>query len=256
MARPGARLRATGACYNVAVKVALLITCLGDVIRPAAGQATVKLLRRLGHEVEFPIEQTCCGQPLYNSGFADLARRLARQTIETFDGKEAVVTPSGSCAAMIKVEFPHLFEGDAVWHGRANDLAARTFELSDFLVNRLQVLDVGARFDGSVAYHYACHLRLLGLADEAPRLIQHVQGARYVPLSRQEVCCGFGGSFAVRYPRISTAMVDDKALCIAATGADVLVSTDAGCLMNIGGRLRRREHGIDVLHLAELLERR
>jgi len=250
------RSRSAGGCYNAAVKVALFITCLGDVIRPAAGKATVKLLRRLGHEVEFPPEQTCCGQPMYNSGFADLARRLARQTIETFDDKEAVVTPSGSCAAMVKLEFPHLFEDDADWHRRANDLASRTFELSDFLVNQLKVLDVGARFDGSVAYHYACHLRILGLADEAPRLILHVQGARYVPLSRQDVCCGFGGSFAVRYPRISTAMVDDKATCIAAAAADVLVSTDAGCLMNIGGRLRRREQAIEVLHLAELLERR
>lgn len=233
-----------------------MITCLGDCVRPQAGQALVGLLRRLGHEVGFPGDQTCCGQPFYNSGFSDLAREQARHTIRVFDDGLPLVVPSGSCAAMAKVEYPHLLEHDTAWSGRAQELAARTFELSDFLVNHLGIVDVGARFAGRVTHHYACHLRGLGLTDEVERLIQHVQGATYVPLVRQDQCCGFGGSFSVRYPDISGAMVSDKARCILATEADAVVSTDAGCLMNIGGRLHRLGKSVEVLHLAELLQRR
>jgi L-lactate dehydrogenase complex protein LldE len=232
-----------------------MITCLGDVLRPEAGKATVRLLRRLGHEIEFPAAQTCCGQPLFNSGFADLAREQAKHTIGVFDNGLPVVTPSGSCAAMLKVEYPHLFADDPAWHARAAELASRTFELSDLLVNRLGVVDVGARYAGRIAYHFACHLRLLNQTDEVVRLLEHVRGATYVPLHRQETCCGFGGSFSVRYPEISGRMVDDKMACILATEADALVSTDAGCLMNIGGRLHRERQPIEVLHLAELLVR-
>lgn len=233
-----------------------MITCLGDVLRPEAGQATVRLLRRLGHEVSFPQAQTCCGQPFYNSGFADYAREQAKFTIQVFEEAQAVVVPSGSCAAMVKVEYPHLLEAQPDWHRRAMQLAERTFELSDLLVNRMNVVDVGARFAGRVTYHYACHLRGLGMTNEVERLIRGVAGATYVPIQRADQCCGFGGSFAVRYPDISTAMVDGKVDCIAATGANAVVSTDAGCLMNIGGRLRRLGHEIEVLHIAELLERR
>lgn len=238
------------------MKVSLMITCLGDVLRPAAGQATVRLLRRLGHEVEFPERQTCCGQPLFNSGFSDLARAQAEYTLGVFEKDQPVVTPSGSCAAMVKAEYLHLFSADDPRHDRARRLAERTFELSDFLVNQLGVLDVGARFNGRVTYHYACHLRALGQTNEGERLIQHVAGTTYVPLNRQDQCCGFGGSFSVRYPHISTAMVDDKVRCAAATEADVIVSTDTGCLMNIGGRLHRQSSRIQVLHLAELLDKR
>ncbi|MBX3411545.1 MAG: (Fe-S)-binding protein [Pirellulales bacterium] len=238
------------------MRMALMVTCLGDVLRPAAGKATVRLLRRLGHELEFPEQQTCCGQPFYNSGFFDQARELARHTIRVFEGAEAVVTPSGSCAAMVKLEFPRLFEQDQAWLRRAEDLAARTFELTDLLVNRLGVVDVGAAYEGRVTYHFACHLRGLGLVTEAETLIRHVRGTTYVPLVRQDQCCGFGGSFAVRYPQISGAMVDDKSNCITQTAADAVVSTDAGCLMNIGGRLHRQGRAIEVLHLAELLDRR
>lgn len=238
------------------MKLLLMITCLGDVLRPAAGQATVRLLRRLGHEVEFRSAQTCCGQPLFNSGFSDLARRQAIHTIETFAGDDLVVVPSGSCAAMVKVEYRHLFEPDDPWHARAVELGERTHELSDFLVNRLGIVDVGARFEGRVTYHYACHLRGLALTDEVERLLRAVQGLEYVPLARQDQCCGFGGSFSVRYPHISGAMVSDKARCALETSADAIVSTDAGCLMNIGGLLRRRGEPLEVLHLAELLDRR
>ena len=231
-----------------------MITCLGDSIRPQAGIATVRLLRRLGVEVHFPEQQTCCGQPFYNSGFMAGARELAQHTIQTFAGDRLVVTPSGSCAAMVKLEYPHVLHDDPNWHERAVDLASRTFELSDFLVNRLQVTDVGARFQGKVAYHYACHLRGLGLKEEAETLIRHVAGAELLPLEKQDQCCGFGGSFSVRYPEISGAMVGDKVDCINTTGADVLVSTDTGCLMNIGGALHRRQSPIKHMHLAELLE--
>lgn len=238
------------------MKVQLMVTCLSDVLRPAAAQATVRLLRRLGHEVTFPAAQTCCGQPLYNSGLADAARQQAEHTLRAFADEAPVVTPSGSCAAMVKVEYPHLFEPGTSLRTEIDALAARTFEFSDFLVNQLGVLDVGARFAGRVTYHYACHLRGLGLVNEAIRLIEHVEGATYVPMEHMDQCCGFGGSFAVRYPHISTAMVDDKTRCTLATQAEVVVATDAGCLMNIGGRLRRQGAKIEALHLAELLDRR
>lgn len=238
------------------MRFSLMITCLGDVIRPAAGQATVRVLRRLGHEVDFPTAQTCCGQPFFNSGFLDLARQQARHTIEAFADSEAVVVPSGSCAAMVKNEFPRLLEDDASWHRRAEELAGRTFELSDLLVNHLKTLDVGARFEGRVTHHYACHLRGLKLGDEVEQLIRHVDGATYVALTLEDQCCGFGGSFAVRYPSISGAMVRDKCERIIASGADAMVTTDAGCLMNIGGRLHRQGQQVELLHLAELLDRR
>lgn len=232
-----------------------MITCLGDVIRPGAGKAVVRILRRLGHSIDFPEAQTCCGQPMFNSGYADLARQQAKHTIRVFEGPQAVVVPSGSCAAMVKVEYPHLLEGDAQWHRRAIDLAERTFEFTDFLVNHLKVIDVGAKYAGKVACHFACHLRMLGQASEVEQLVRNVKGATFVPLNRQDQCCGFGGSFSIRYPQISGNMVDDKMRCILATGADCVVSTDAGCLMNIGGRMHREGHKVELLHIAELLER-
>ena len=238
------------------MKIAIMITCLGDVVRPDVGKAVVRILRRLGHEVEFPESQTCCGQPMFNSGFSELAAEQAKHTIRVFEGCEVVVTPSGSCGAMTKAEYPHLFEDAPEWQRRADELSAKTFEFADFLVNQLQIRDVGARFNGNVAFHFACHLRMLGYTDEVEQLIKGVDGATCIPLTRQDQCCGFGGSFAVRYPQISGSMVDDKMRCILETQADALVSTDAGCLMNIGGRLHREGHSIEVLHVAELLERR
>jgi len=236
------------------VKVSLMVTCLGDAFFPGVGVATVRLLRRLGIAVDFPKAQTCCGQPHFNSGYHDLARDLARHTIAAFANGQTVVTPSGSCAAMVKLEYPELLHGDLVWQARAEDLARRTFELSDFLINVLKVEDVGARFDGRVTYHMACHLRGLGLHSEPQRLLGKVRGLELVPLERFDECCGFGGSFAVRYPGISGAMVQDKSALIEKTGADAVVATDAGCLMNIGGCLRRRGSKVQALHLAELLQ--
>jgi L-lactate dehydrogenase complex protein LldE len=236
------------------VRVSLLVTCLGDALFPEVGVATVRLLRRLGHEVAFPSSQTCCGQPHFNSGYHADARALARHTIEVFAGDFLVVVPSGSCAAMVKLEYPELFHDDPTWHGRAVDLARRTHELSDFLVIVLGVEDVGARFDGRVTYHMACHLRGLGLLTEPERLLRRVRGLELVPLERVDECCGFGGSFSVRYPGISGAMVGDKVAFIEKTGADAVVATDAGCLMNIAGRLRRIGSRVRVLHLAQVLE--
>ena len=233
-----------------------MITCLGDCIRPEAGKAVVRILRRLGHTIDFPQDQTCCGQPMFNSGFADLAREQAKYTIRVFAGNQPVIVPSGSCAAMVKHEYPHLLEGDSKWHQRAIQLAERTLEFSDFLVNRLQVVELGARYKGKVAYHYACHLRMLAQTSEVETLIRHVEGAEYMPIARQDQCCGFGGSFAIRYPEISGSLVEDKVRCILASGAQCVVSTDAGCLMNIGGRLHREGRAVEVLHIAELLERR
>ena len=236
--------------------ISLMATCLGDMLRPDAAVATVRLLRRVGMTVHFPDRQTCCGQPFYNSGFMSGAKDLAKHTLEVFEDDRPVVVPSGSCAAMVKIEYPHLLADEPVWHARAQALAARTYELSDFLVNRLKVVDVGARFEGKVAYHYACHMRGLGLKNEAETLIRHVRGAEYLAPEKQDNCCGFGGSFAVRYPQISGAMVNEKTACVTATGADLLVSTDTGCLMNIGGALHRQQQPIGVAHLAELLEMR
>jgi L-lactate dehydrogenase complex protein LldE len=234
---------------------ALMITCLGDVFFPDVGVAAVKLLRRLGVTVDFPAAQTCCGQPHFNSGFHDDARALARHTIEAFAKAPLVVTPSGSCAAMVKLEYPELFHDDPVWHARAVNLANRTRELSDFLVNVLKIEDVGARFDGKVTYHMACHLRGLGLVTEPIRLIQKVRGLQFIPLERYDECCGFGGSFAVRYPGISGAMVTDKAAFVEKTAVDAVIATDAGCLMNIGGCLNRKASKVRIMHLAELLAR-
>jgi L-lactate dehydrogenase complex protein LldE len=236
------------------MKVSLLVTCLGDALFPDVGVSTVRLLRRLGVTVDFPEAQTCCGQPHSNSGYHDDARALARHTLRTFDNGQIVLVPSGSCAAMIKLEYPDLFHDDPVWRPRAEDMAQRTHELSDFLVNVLGREDVGARFEGKVTYHMACHLRGLKLLTEPERLLMHVKGLEYVKLERADECCGFGGSFAVRYPAISGAMVQDKAGFIEKAGVSAVVATDAGCLMNIGGCLRRRGSAIRALHLAQVLE--
>jgi L-lactate dehydrogenase complex protein LldE len=237
------------------LKVSLLVTCLGDALFPDVGAATVRLLRRLGVDVGFPTAQTCCGQPHFNSGYKGAARDLARHTIKTFAGSDKVVVPSGSCAAMVKLEYPELFHDERPWRRRAEDLARRTHELSDFLVNVLGVEDVGARFGARATYHMACHLRGLGLLTEPERLLRRVRDLELLPLERADECCGFGGSFAVRFPEISGAMVGDKAAFIEKAGVDVVVTTDAGCLMNIGGCLRRRGAKMRTMHLAEVLEK-
>ena len=185
-----------------------------------------------------------------------LAREQAKHTIRVFEGDQPVVVPSGSCAAMVKVEYPHLLEGDAEWHARAWTWPRGRLNSATFWSTSSRSSDVGAKYSGKVAFHFACHLRMLQHTTEVETLVRHVEGATYVPLARQDQCCGFGGSFAVRYPQISGNMVDDKMNCILASGADCVVSTDAGCLMNIGGRMHREAKPTELLHIAELLDRR
>jgi len=241
-----------------------MITCLGDALFPRVGVAAVKVLRGLGVVVDFPAAQTCCGQPAYNAGYADAARTSARAFMRAFAGGGYVVSISGSCAAMVRDGYPRLFAGRPE-AAAAADLAARTFEFSEFLADVLGVeeLPVGAaRRAGSArvagsrpsTFHHSCHTRrLLGVSEQPERLLGMIEGLEYRPLEHPELCCGFGGTFAVKMARISAAMVDEKVDAVLATGADLLVGLDMSCLMNIEGRLRRRGSRVEVRHLAEVL---
>ncbi|MFQ5663535.1 MAG: (Fe-S)-binding protein [Terriglobia bacterium] len=236
------------------MRVALFVTCLVDQFFPSVGVATVRLLRHLGLEIDFPQRQTCCGQPGYNAGFPEYARPLARRTIELFEPYDAVVLPSGSCAAMLRQGYANLFRDQAEWQRRAHALAEKTYELAEFLVRVLGRVELAARFPARVTYHDSCHaLRGLRLKEEPRRLLGAVEGLELVEMEASEVCCGFGGIFAVDFADISTAMAEDKLAAIERTGADCVVSSDSGCLMQIGSRLRRRRSRVRPLHLAELL---
>lgn len=237
-----------------APRVALFVTCLVDQLWPEVGASTVRVLTRMGCDVSFDERQSCCGQPAYNTGYRDEARQLAQKFIEGFEssGVDAIVSPSGSCTAMIH-HYPDLFEDDG-WRARAHDLAARTHELSAYLVHQLGVEDVGATFAGRVTWHDACHgLRDLGIKSEPRRLLAHVRGTEFVELAEAESCCGFGGTFSVKFPEISTAILDRKIDAIERSGADVVAASDASCLMQIAGRLSRRGSRVRAMHLAELL---
>lgn len=242
------------------VRVSLFITCLADQLFPEVGVSTVRLLRRLGCEVSFDPAQTCCGQPQHNAGEPAMARRIARTWIQAFDRQagltqdEFIVTPSGSCASMVRHGYAALFD-DSEERARAARLAERTFELSQFLVNVLRVEDVGARCDRRATYMPSCHaMRGLGVRDEPLRLLSQVRGLSLSPLANASDCCGFGGLFSVGQPAISGAMVDEKASCVQDSGAQLLIGTDMGCLMNVAGRLRARGSSIEVAHLAQVLE--
>ncbi len=232
-----------------------MVTCLGDAFFPEVGVASVRLLRRLGVGVDFPRAQTCCGQPHFNSGYHTEARDLARHTIGAFAGAGTVVVPSGSCAAMVKLEYPELFRDDLHWHARALDLAGRTRELSDFLVNVLGVEDLGARYEGKAVFHTGCHQRReLGLLREPRGLLQNVDGLELLDWKDERLCCGFGGTFSVKMPVVSTAMADEKIRALEESGADTLISGDSSCLMHLEGRLRRTGHDTRVYHLAQILD--
>ncbi len=237
------------------MQVSLFVTCLVDLFFPEVGEATVKVLRRQGVEVDFPGGQTCCGQPAFNSGYWDDARSAARHFLDVFEATENyIVTPSGSCAMMVKQEYPHLFENDPKLKARARALAQRVYEFSSFLVDVLGVEDVGARYDGRATYHASCHLSRGLRVTEAPRrLLQNVDGIEYVELEDADRCCGFGGTFAVKMADVSNAMVEDKSANIRATGADTLVGCDAGCLMQITGAMRRTGSCPKAYHLAQIL---
>jgi L-lactate dehydrogenase complex protein LldE len=238
------------------MKVSLFVTCLIDLFYTNAGKATVELLERLGCEVDFPETQTCCGQPAYNSGYVKEAKEAMKHMIRTFEHADYVVTPSGSCAAMFK-EYPHIFRGDREWEPKAKALAAKTYELTQFLVDVLKVEDVGAKLEGRAAYHTSCHMtRLLGVKEAPFRLLKNVKGLELVPLPNAHQCCGFGGTFSVKMGPISEQMVDEKIKHIEETQADYLIGADCGCLMNIGGRIERQGKPIKVMHIAEVLNSR
>ncbi|NQU11236.1 (Fe-S)-binding protein [bacterium] len=229
------------------MRVALFIPCFVDQLCPQVGVAMVAVLRRVGLSVEFPETQTCCGQPAFNTGYWDEARDLARRYCAVFAPFDAIVSPSGSCVAMVRNFYPELL-------GDTPPASARTFEFAEFLVRHLKIDNVGARFPGQVTYHDGCHsLRELGLKDEPRRLLRAVQELELIEMDQAETCCGFGGTFAVKYPVISTAMDDVKCQSIAATGAQYVVSSDPSCLMQIGGWLRRRRSPVRALHMAEVL---
>ena len=235
-------------------RVAFMVTCLGDLFYPEVGERIVRLLQRLGVTVEFPSGQTCCGLPLFNSGHHDEAARVARRTVDLFAGSEHVVVPSGSCAWMVKHEYPGLMT-DAASRAAAEGLAARTSELSQFLVKVLGRRKFRSAVEGTVTYHDSCHL-LRGLHEsQSPRaLLRELAGARFVELAGADECCGFGGSFSVRLPEVSTAILDKKLASVEASGAACVVACDAGCLMQMRGGLSRRGSRVLALHLAEVLD--
>ncbi len=238
------------------MRVSLFITCFNDTLFPRTGQATVELLERLGHEVAFPAEQTCCGQLHFNMGYAAEAAALVRRFVRVFADEETIVCPSGSCAGMVRDAYPRVAEqaGDEALAEEVRALGSRVFELSELLVDRLGVEDVGASFPHRVTYHPTCHtLRLLRVGDRPLRLLRAVRGIDLVELGEARECCGFGGTFAVKNPDVSTAMLSDKVRHVLDTRAEVCAAADNSCLMHIGGGLERLRAGTRTLHLAEIL---
>ncbi|MFJ2582443.1 (Fe-S)-binding protein [Kitasatospora aureofaciens] len=242
------------------MRVALFATCVNDALFPATAVATVRLLERLGVDVDFPPEQSCCGQPQYNTGYRRACEPLVRRTARAFAGYDHVVTPSGSCVAMVRDNYPRI-GAKAAAEGRgtgladaALGLAPRVYELTEFLTDVLGVEDVGAYFPHTVTYHPSCHgLRVLGLGDRPLRLLRAVKGLELRELPGAEECCGFGGTFAVKNAAVSAAMAEDKLANALGTGAQVLCGADNSCLMHLGGTLRRRGEALRPLHLAEIL---
>ncbi len=241
---------------------ALFVTCLVDQFFPEVGEAAVRLLEGCGRRVEFPAAQTCCGQPAFNMGHGGEARRLAKRMIEIFEPYDEVVAPSGSCASMVRVHFPELLHDQAEWRERAERLAAKVFELTEFLHRQGCVSFAPLRGDDAsdarlpcrVAYHASCHLlRELGVREAPRELLRQVEGLELVELEGAEVCCGFGGAFSAKMPELSGAMLDAKLRDAEASGATVLTATDCGCLMHLGGALERRRNDLEVRHIAEIL---
>ena len=242
------------------MRVALFITCYNDALFPDVGRACVRLLRRLGHDVEFPAGQTCCGQMHFNTGYQDATIPLVERFTEAFAGYDAVVTPSGSCAAMVRFHHPLVGELAAeadpgsTLPTRVAAVTPNVYELSEFLIDVAGVTDVGASFPHAVALHQTCHsMRLLGVGDRPRRLLEAVDGVRLVDLQHPDACCGFGGTFAVKNADTSVAMGTDKVDDIVSTGAEVLTAGDTSCLMHLGGLLSRRRSPIRVMHFAEIL---
>ncbi len=242
------------ASSDTAPTVGLFVTCLVDLMRPSVGFASVKLLEAAGCVVEVPTTQTCCGQPAFNSGDTKTTADIAKQVIAAFESFDYVVAPSGSCAGMLKAHYIELFDENDPWHGRATAFAARVHELISFLTDVRGMTDVGARFDGTATYHDSCSgLRELGVKTQPRKLLSSVGGLTVTEMTDCEVCCGFGGTFSVKYPDVSNAIVEKKTANISASEADLLLAGDLGCLFNMAGKLKREGRTIAVRHVAEVL---
>jgi len=237
------------------MRVGLFVTCLVDAMRPSIGMAALKLLEGAGYQVVVPATQTCCGQPGYNSGDRKSARALAEKVLEEFEGCDFLVAPSGSCGGMIRTHYPDLFSGEPALAARIDRLTAKTYELTDFLVNVAKLRQVPGTFDGSVTYHDSCSgLREMGVKTQPRELLAKVPGLTLKEMRDNETCCGFGGTFALKMDEISARMVEDKCRHIEANGASAVVMGDLGCMLNIEGRLRKRgDSTTQVLHVAEVL---
>jgi L-lactate dehydrogenase complex protein LldE len=236
------------------MRVQLFATCLVDTFFPEVGEATVKLLRHFGVDVKYPLAQTCCGKPPDSAGYVNEVKKAARHFISVFEGDDPIVIPSGSCASMVKNHYPPLFEDDPGMKERAEQVAARVYELSQFLVTVLRAHENGLRGSGRLTYHASCQLtRELGVREEPLQLLQSLEGARFTPLPDADRCCGFGGVFMAKLPEISTAMADEKAQAIIETGADTVVGCDLGCLMNVADAIKRRGSTVRAQHIAQVL---
>lgn len=235
--------------------VALFVTCLTDQFYPRTGIAVTKILERLGCTVTFPQAQTCCGQPFFNNGFHDEARRLATRFIEVFEGADFIVSPSGSCCAMVREQYHELLGKDPAWAERMHKVVSRTYEFVEFLdkVMKVNLSQYALAAPEPITYHYTCHLRGIGVKDEGVRLLKQLGNVDFRPMEKTDQCCGFGGTFAVKYPAISGAIVEDKVACIAETKATTLICNDAGCSMNISGMCNRLNVPVKTRHLAEVM---
>ena len=235
------------------MKVSLFIPCLVDQFFPSVGMNLFKILKKIGLSVNYPLEQTCCGQPAFNGGYHADACELAQRFLEIFGNSEYIVTPSGSCASMVKIFYPEILD-HSTYKEPLQEITKNIFEFSDFLVNIIGVKDLGVTFPHRVTYHDACHLLRELQIHQAPReLIKNIQGIELVEMEESETCCGFGGMFSVKFPAISIAMAEDKSSAITKTGADYVIANDSSCLMQIGGYLSRHNIPIKPLHLADLL---
>jgi L-lactate dehydrogenase complex protein LldE len=236
------------------MKVSLFIPCMVDTLVPEVGDAVVRTLRRVGLDLEYPEAQTCCGQPAFNAGYWEDARRVARQFLRAFAEAEVIVAPSGSCVSMVRNHYLQLFAEHPEELARAREIGSRVFELSEFLVRKLGVTDLGASFDGKLTYHDSCHLnRELGVSKEPRALIRAVKGAELIEMPDPDRCCGFGGAFSVKFPEISAAMARCKADNIQASGAKAVIISDPGCLIQVRGYFHRHGINVQALHIAELL---
>ena len=239
---------------NKPQRVTLFMQCIVDSCFPQVGEAMVAVLERQGLTLEYPADQTCCGQPAFNAGYRNEAARLARRFLDVFEDAEAVVCPSGSCVHMVRHHYRELFAKEPRLLARAEQVGAKTFEFTEFLVDVLGVTDVGASWHGDVTYHDSCHLlRGLGVKDQPRALLAGVRGLNLIEMTRSDECCGFGGTFSAKYPEISEALLETKLANIQATGAGAVVGCDMGCLMHMQGMIRRRELPISVHHIAEIL---